>query len=267
MRYLLACAYIIICLIFASSHSVWASETTPHQKFDQIIKSGVLRVGVALFTPWAMKGKKGELEGFEIDVAKKLSQDMGVTPKLTVYDWNELIPALKAGKIDIIISGISITPTRALSINFSNPYDESGVGFATNIELTKHITKIEELNRKSINIGVISTTVAESLARKVFDKATIRVFQKSDEARDAVVSGKIHAYLESYPIPQFIALEHPEKIDVPLSEPLLITKTGFAINKSDPDFLNFLNSWIVFRDADTWLESTHSYWFETLQWK
>ena len=120
---------------------------------------------------------------------------------------------------------------------------------------------------QSIKIGVISTTVSESLAKRVFDKASIIIFQKSNDAEDAIVTGKIHAYMESEPIPRFIALKYPKKVDVPLSGPLLATKAGFAINKGDADFLSFLNSWIISRKADTWLDSTHDYWFESSKWK
>jgi len=259
--------WIFVIFLFGSSPSAWANETVPFSKFNKILEDGVLRVGVSLFTPWALKDKNGELIGFEIDVAKKLSKDMGVTPKLISYDWEKLIPALNEGKIDIIIGGMAITPKRALKVNFSLPYATSGISLATNIDLTKNIKSVEELNKQSIKIGVISATVSESLAKRIFDKASISVFQKSNVAEEAIVTGKIHAYMESKPIPRFIALEHPKKVDVPLSEPLLITKAGFAINKGDADFLNFLNSWIVSRKADTWLESTHDYWFESLKWK
>jgi len=257
----------VLFLTGGSLPSTWANETVPSPKFNKILEDGILRVGVSLFTPWTMKDKSGELVGFEIDVAKKISEDMGVTPKLIPYDWEKLIPALNDGKIDIIIAGMAITPKRALKVNFSSPYATSGISLATNIELTKNIKNVEELNSPSIKIGVISATVSESLARRIFDKATISVFQKSNIAEDAIITGKIHAYMESKPIPRFIALERPKKVDVPLSEPLLITKAGFAINKGDADFLSYLNSWIISRKADTWLESTHDYWFESLKWK
>lgn len=261
------CFFSILFLTLWSVSSTWANESAPSPKFNKILKDGVLRVGVSLFTPWVLKNKNGELTGFEIDVAKKLSKDMGVTPKFIAYDWEKLIPALNDGKIDIIIAGMAIIPKRALKVNFSLPYATSGIGLATNTEATKNIKSVEELNRKSIKIAVISKTVSEDLARQVFDKASISVFQGSKEAEDAIIAGKVHAYMESEPLPNFIALEHPEKVDIPLSEPLLITKAGFAINKGDADFLSFLNSWIISREADTWLESTHDYWFESLQWK
>ena len=247
--------------------SVSANETASHSSFNKIREKGILRVGVSPFTPWVFKGKNGKLVGFEMDVAKKLSKDMGVTPKFISYDWEKLIPALNAGKIDIIIAGMAITPHRALKVNFSLPYATSGISLATNIERTKHIKSVEELNRKAIKIGVISATVSEGLAKRIFSKASIMAFKKSKNAENAIVSGKIHAYLEAKPIPRFIALDHPSKVDVPLSEPLLATKAAFAINKGDPDFLNFLNSWVTAREADTWIPSTHDYWFKSLQWK
>ena len=247
--------------------SACSLDTAPHSNFDQIRKNGILRVGVSPFTPWVFKNKSGELVGFEIDVAKKLSKDMGVTPEFISYDWEKLIPALNDGQVDIIIAGMAITPHRALKVNFSSPYATSGISLATHLEGTKHIKSVEELNQRSIKIGVISKTVSEDLARRVFNKASIVVFQKSHDAEDAIITGKIHAYLEANPIPRFIALDHPGKVDVPLSEPLLATRAGFAINKGDPEFLNFLNSWIIVREADTWLASSHDYWFKSLKWK
>jgi len=256
-----------IFILMGISQSACAHETASHSKFKQIRETGVLRVGISPFTPWVFKDKNGKLVGFEIDVANKLAKDMGVTPKLISYDWDELIPALNDGKIDIIIAGMAITPQRALKVNFSSPYATSGISLATNIEATKDIKSIEELNRESIKIGVISATVSEGLAKKIFNKASIVVFHKSNKAEDAIVSGKIHVYMEAKPIPRFLALDHPEKVDVPLSEPLLATRAGFAINQGDPDFLSYLNSWIVARQADTWLKYTHDYWFESLLWK
>ena len=255
-------------LLFAGMiQFVSVNEAAARSNLETITKRGVLRVGLALFTPWAFKDKDGKLVGFEMDVARKLAKDMGVTLKVISYDWEKLIPALKNGKIDIIVAGMSITPERALKVNFSMPYATSGVSLATHLEGTKHIKSIKELNHPSIKIGVIAETVSEDLARRVFKKASIVVFETSNEAEDAIVSGKIQVYVESNPIPRFIALDHPGKVDVPLSKPLLATQTGFAINKGDPDFLNFLNSWIISRQADTWLQSTHNYWFKSLKWK
>ena len=267
MKRLLVSILAVFFLFIGMTQSASALKSVSHSNFKKIRERGVLRVGVSPFTPWVFKGKNGKLMGFEIDVAKKLAKDMGVSPKFISYDWEKLIPALKGGQIDIIIAGMAITPQRALKVNFSAPYATSGISLATNIKLTKHIKSVEGLNNKAVKIGVVSATVSEGLAKRIFSKASVVAFKKSKEAEEAIVNGKIHAYLEAKPIPRFIALDHPKQVDVPLSEPLLATKTGFAVNKGDPDFLNFLNSWVVAREADTWLPSTHDYWFKTLKWK
>ena len=67
-----------------------------------ILDSGALRVGVSLFTPWTMKNEAGQLSGFEIDVANKLAEDIGVKPKFNIYEWDQIIAALIKGEIDVI---------------------------------------------------------------------------------------------------------------------------------------------------------------------
>jgi polar amino acid transport system substrate-binding protein len=83
----------------------------------------------------------------------------------------------------------------------------------------------------------------------------------------AVTTGKVHGYIEHEPIPTFMALDHPSIVDEPLSQPLLTTKSGFAVNKGDPDFINFLNAWVISHEADVWLPSSNKYWFESLEWR
>ena len=113
-----------------------AAENRPNSQpgtLQSVLENGTLRVGVSLFTPWTLKTKNGDIVGFEIDVAKQLAKDLGVKPEFHVLDWEKIIPNLLNRKIDIIIAGIVITPQRALKVNFSQPYDSSGVSLATNI--------------------------------------------------------------------------------------------------------------------------------------
>ena len=232
-----------------------------------VLKTGTLRVGVSLFTPWTLKTKKGELVGFEIDVAQQLAKDLGVKPEFHVFEWEHIVPALLKREVDIIVAGMVITPQRALKVNFSQPYASSGVGLVTNVTLTKHFTGIKHLNMPNVIITAVKDTVSDALARRVFPKANIKTFTSSQEAIQAVTTGKVHGYVELNPIPTFAVLNHPKAVDEPLSKPLLETKAGFAVNKQDPDFINFLNAWIISHEADTWLASAHKYWFDSLDWQ
>src|SRR5258708_35725643 len=84
---------------------------------EEVKKRGVLRIGLSTFVPWSMRDKKGDLIGFEIDVANKVAADMGIQTEFIPTAWDVIIPALLAGKFDVIISGSSITPQRNLTSN------------------------------------------------------------------------------------------------------------------------------------------------------
>jgi polar amino acid transport system substrate-binding protein len=234
---------------------------------DDIIERGTLRVGVSLFEPWTMQDKSGKLSGYEIDVAKKVALDLGVKPEFIVYKWEDIIPALKKREIDIIAGGMAITPARALKINFSDPYADSGISLATNTKMTRNIKSLDELNQKDIIISGVSGSISYELATRLFKKANVKAFKTSEEARNAVVSGEAHAYVATSPQPKFLALKYPQKIDIPMTKSLISYKAGFGINKGEQEWLNFLNAWITARTADKWLSATHKHWFASLGWR
>ena len=234
---------------------------------SNILKSEKLRVGVSLYEPWVIKNKYGELDGFEIQIAKQLASDLGVNAEFVLMEWENLLTTLNANKIDIIIAGMAITPERALRANFTIPYADSGISIAANIAKTKTINSLDELNSPQITIGAVSNTVAVNVAVQVFNKANVKQFVKSEEAIQALLNGNIYALVESSPIPQFLALQHPGLVDAPLSKPLLSYKAGMAVNKGEQELLNYLNAWITARDAEGWIPVKHKYWFKSLDWK
>ena len=233
---------------------------------SDIQNKGEITVGVSILPPWVMKDKKGELIGFEIDIAKQLATDLGVKVKFKQYLWKQMIPALKKGEIDIIASGLSITPKRALEIDYSKPYSSSGYSLVTTLSLTKDFKSIKDLNNEKVYITAVKGTVSADLAKRVFPRAKIDLRTTEKDATSAVVNGSVHAFVSSSPIPEFIALKNPDAVDLPLKNPLLTTKEAFAVKKDNQQMLNFLNSWIIAHDADDWIDSSHEYWFNSLKW-
>lgn len=234
---------------------------------EDILDRGKIRVGVSLVTPWAMKDKAGELVGFEIEVARRLAEEMGVKPEFKVYAWTDIIAALNRGEIDVIIAGMSIAPKRALQMNFTLPYAESGVALVTNTEKTKEIQDLRGLNRPQIVVAALARTLGSDVAKLVFDHADLRILANSDEAQKALLEGKVDAYVTTQTEATFFALENPEKVDMPLDKPLLVSVTGMGVRKGEQELLNFLNAWITARAADKWLSATQKYWFNSLKWR
>ncbi len=234
---------------------------------DDILERGTLRVGVSPFAPWTMEDDSGELFGFEIDVGNKIAADMGVRAEFRNYKWEDIIPAVEKGEIDVVAAGMAITPGRALRISFSQGYSDAGISLATNTPMTRHIGKLEQLNAEGIIIAVVKDTVSVGVAQSLFDKAETRTFESVAAAQQAVLDDEAHAYIGATPLPKFLSLQHPDKVDMPLQKPLLEFKTGMAVPKGEQELLNFLNAWITARQADKWLSATHKYWFDSLDWR
>ena len=237
------------------------------RSLQQVLNTGTLRVGVALFAPWTMRTSSGELVGFEIDVAKQLAADMGVKHEMVVYEFSALLPALEAGEVDLIAAGFTVTPERALHVNFSQPYADGGVSLATHLASTLEVERLEDLDTPAYTVAAVEDSVAVALARRLLPRASLELFDSVEAASAALIDGEVHAYLEDEPVPTYLALEHPTTVDVPIAQPLLSSRAAFAVNKGDPDFLAFLNAWITAREADTWLPTTTSYWFKSLRWR
>lgn len=262
-----AFTFTLLVLSLLLSSAVAHAEPTAIRSFSKIIDSGELRIGVSIFPPWVLRAKDGQLVGSEIDMARRLAADMGLRAELGLYEWDQLIPALEKGDIDVIVSGMGIKPSRALRVNFSRPYGDAGIGLATNLEKTANFNSLEDLKRPNVKLGVQKDTLSDSVAQRLFSAATIKHFATLQEVEDALLKGDVHALVAANPAPKYLALKNPKKIDTPLVKPLLSFKEGLAINKGDSDFLNFLNAWVVSRTADGWIPSTRHYWLETLEWQ
>ncbi len=127
-------------------------QLTAESAIEQIAKRGVLRVGMDVFVPWAMKDKKGELIGLEIDIARRLAEDMGVKVEFVPTEWSGIIPSLIAGKFDLIIGGMTVTAERNLKINFTNPYYYTGQGLLANRKMTEGFT-IDDFNKPEVTLA------------------------------------------------------------------------------------------------------------------
>lgn len=234
---------------------------------EQVLKRGVLRVGMSTFVPWAMRDKNGELIGFEIDVAKKLAEDMGVEVEFVPTKWAGIIPALLTGKFDVIIGGMGIVPKRNLKVNFSVPYDYSGMSMVANQSVAPDYDSLEDFNKPGVTIVARLGSTAADASKRFFPKAQHRFFDDEAQAYQELLNGKAHAVVGSAPTPAFQAIKYPDKLYLPLDETFTKEPIGFAMKKGDVDTLNFFNSWIRIQRAKGFLEERKAYWFEGRDWE
>jgi polar amino acid transport system substrate-binding protein len=234
---------------------------------EQVIQRGVLRVGMSTFVPWAMKDKTGKLIGFEIDVATRLAEDMGVKVEFVPTKWSGIIPALLTGKFDVIIGGMGILPSRNLKVNFTEPYDYTGMSMVASKKMAAGMMGLAAFNAPDVIIAARLGSTAVTAAKKYLPKAEIRMFDDEAQAYQEVINGRAHAVVGSAPTPAFQAIKYPNKLFLPIEGTFTREPIGFAVRKGDLDTLNFFNNWIGYVGAEGWLKERKTYWFETKDWE
>ena len=247
----------------------FAQSATQNLSSESVIETikeeGVIRIGLSIFTPWSMRDVNGELIGFELDVGRELAKDMGVDVEFVPTAWDGIIPQLVAGNFDVIISGMTITPARNLTVNFTQPYAYSGLTILANKEMTDGFT-LEDYNSPEVTFaacrgGTPATTIAQ-----LFPEATLLLFDGDGAATQEVLNGNANANMQAEPTPSIEARRYPDQLVVPFDQTFLATGEGFALRKGDADALNFFNNWIAVKQASGWLKERNDYWFKTEDW-
>jgi len=268
----------LACYSLAAQSQTPASKASPahtpsavaHRTTDDMLarikQSGKLRVGISEMVPWATHDKDGKLIGFSVDVARKLARDMGVEVEFHPDAFKYLVPDLLADRFDIIISGFSIEPQRALLVNFSEPYNTTDVTIAANNKTAGQFTTLQEFNKPTLTIGSLEGTTAEEMTSTLLPEAQIKTYSTDAELFSALVNGKIDAAAADYPRPEIVAKFFPDKVSAPAGVKLATFPSAFAVRRGDMGFVNFLNSWIYSRTANDWLEGRRAYWFKTTDW-
>lgn len=247
-----------------------AQDTRQQLSSESVIETikerGVIKIGLSLFVPWSMRDKNGELIGFELDVGRQLAEDMGVDVEFVPTAWDGIIPALVAGKFDVIISGMSITPERNLTVNFSDPYAYSGLTVLANKSMTEGFT-LEDFNKPNVIFAARRGATPVQVIQHVFPNAQLLQFDEDGAATQEVLNGNAHATMGSEPTPSREARKHPETLYLPFDQVWDARGEAFAYRKGDPDATNFFNNWIGTRWRTGWLKERHDYWFKGNEWE
>tara|TARA_R110001632_G_scaffold23778_2_gene67120 strand:- start:23647 stop:24459 length:813 start_codon:yes stop_codon:yes gene_type:complete len=133
---------------------------------DKIQDEGTVTIGVANEVPYGYTTPDGEPAGEAPSIAVQVLNDLGVdNVKVVVTEFGSLIPGLRAGRFDVIAAGMYITPKRCEQILFSNPTYSIGEGFLVKNGNPKALNGYDNIDSKSVKLGVMSGSVEYGYAR------------------------------------------------------------------------------------------------------
>jgi polar amino acid transport system substrate-binding protein len=237
-----------------------AFATTPFEIYEgsnlrKIIQRGSLVVGMELkFWPFEYVDDKGGPVGFDVDVARAAAERLGVKLEIKDMEWTGLIPALSAGKIDLIISGITGTLERAKSITFSSPYFTTGLCALLSTQKAPDIKNVDDLNAPGRTIAVKTGTTADLVATKRFPKATINRYPDETACAKDVAAGRVDAFFYDQ---ISIAKHHKQNPETTraLLTPFTYEPFCIAIQKGDFDLWQWLEMFLTTIKADGTLDA------------
>jgi len=239
-KLMLALSVLFTTSIFGGDLNLWKNST-----LNKIIERGELRVGMEPgYMPFEMKDKKGNIIGYDVDMAKQMAKDMGVKLKLIPTAWDGIIAGLITEKYDIIMSGMTITQARNLKVNFANPYIVVGQTVMMNKSLEGKVTSAMDLDDPKYTIVTKLGVTGEIATRKFFKKAKIITFETEADAATEVLNGKADAMVYDQPYNVLFMSSKGKDALIHLDTPLTYEPLGWAIRKGDPDFTNWLNNFL-----------------------
>ena len=234
---------------------------------DRILGRGELTVGMAgNMPPLNMTTKEGELIGYEVDLAGAMAKAMGVRVKLAVIPFAELIPALQSGKIDLIISNMTITPGRNLKAAFVGPYFISGKAFLTKKKTIAMAEEPEDIDTQNIRLVALKGSTSQAFVEKAMPHATLVTARDYDEAVKMVLEDKVHAMVADYPICVVSVYRYPNQGLLSVITTLTYEPIGVGVQAGDPLLVNWVENFMGIAEETGLLQELKERWLLNAEW-
>jgi polar amino acid transport system substrate-binding protein len=234
---------------------------------DDILERGTLRVGMEPgYMPFEMTNKRGEIIGFDVDMAKRMAKAMGVELELVSTAWDGIIPALITKKFDIIMSGMTLTQERNLKISFADPYIVIGQSILIRKDLAGDITSFKDLNDNKYKVASKLGTTGEQATKRLIPNCTYISFETEQEGVMDLLNGKVDAFVYDLPFNAIAFAEKGQGKLVLLDEPFTYEPLAWAVNKGNADFLNWLDNFLVQTKNDGTYDRIYKKWFLSDEW-
>ncbi|MBW2428132.1 MAG: transporter substrate-binding domain-containing protein [Deltaproteobacteria bacterium] len=233
---------------------------------DSILKKGELLVGITgTQPPLNATNKDGKIIGYDADIARLIAMNMGVKVKFSTMPFAKLLPALKAGKVDMVLSSMTMTLERNREVAFVGPYYISGKGIITKTQTISTLQQAEGLNNPEFKVAALKNSTSQSFVEEAAPKAQLVPTKSYDEALDMLLKDKINAIVADYPYCAFAAFRYQEKGLVAGQSKFTFEPLGIAVPE-DALLINWLGNFISMFEASGQLKNLNEKWFQDGSW-
>ena len=234
---------------------------------DRILQHGELRVGTSgNQPPLNAATKDGKIIGFDADLAAAFAKSMGVKLTMVPMQFSDLLPALERGEVDMVLSGLTMTPERNLHVAFVGPYLVSGMSILTKEATMAHLRKADEIDSPKVRLAALRSSTAETFARDTVPKAKLTLVDTLDEGVELVRKGKVDALLADHPFCLVTVYRYKNDHFETLATPFTYEPLGVAVPKNDALLMNWTQNALADLEDSGAIYDTMYNWFEKDVW-
>jgi polar amino acid transport system substrate-binding protein len=245
---------------------VGATLASAGATLDRITKQGVLVVGTTgQQPPMNATTKKGDLIGLDVDLANAMAASLGVEVKFKTMAFADLLPALEGGRIDMVISGMTATPSRNKRVAFVGPYYVSGKGLLARAERYNTLKAGEGLNAPSVTVAALKYSTSQKYAETLMPEAQLILTDSYDEAIALILEGKVDVLVADLPFCALTAYRYQDKGLAAGQSPLTFEPLGIAMPE-DTLLINWVQNFLVILEGSGELKKMHEKWLRGGSW-
>lgn len=208
-------------------------------------QAATLRIGIAPDYPPIIHTSAGETTGIEREFALGLAASMSLTPQFIVKDRSDLLNALEAGQVDIVMSGITVTSGNAIRVDFTQPY--AVIGQMPMIQRSNAIRyyTLPSIINTTDRIGVVGKTRGDLLVQSHFPNATRSAYSDATQAANELVDGDIDLLISDSPTIWWLTSKYEAEGLVPVNLRLSTEYLSWAVRKGDQRMLVAANTYLL----------------------
>ncbi len=234
---------------------------------DRILKNRVLTIGTAgSMPPLNMTTKDKQVVGIEVDLAKLMADAMEVELRIKTMAFADLLGALEAGKVDMVLSGMTMTPKRNLKVAFAGPYMVSGKCFLSKLDDIATAKEPSQIKKPDLRLAALKGSTSQYFVEQFLPKAKLVTTVDYDEGVDLVLKGKVDAMVADSPLCAVSHLRYPEAGLSSVYTRLTYEPIGIALPASDPLLLNWVQNFMETLEATDRLKEIQKRWLEDGWW-
>lgn len=257
---------ILISAILAMAPLLLVNPATAASVLDRIVQKGELVVGLTgTQPPLNVKTRDGDIIGLDADLARMMAAAMGVKVRFQTMAFADLLSALETQKVDVVLSSMTMTPDRNLSVAFVGPYFISGKGILTKTRNIAALQSAEGLNKAEFSIAALKESTSELFVRKTAPKANLVTVSSYNEALEKLFADDIDALVADYPYCAVAAFRHQDRGLVAGESRLTFEPLGIGI-PADTLMINWVQNFLNLVRGSGELETATQRWFDDPSW-